>query len=286
MLNKTIEIDMNSKEYPALLRVIPDPPKTLYCRGNLNLLHSMSVAIVGSRRATDYGRWAAQQLAHRMAHNDVTVISGMAQGIDSYAHKAALDAGGNTIAVLANGTDICYPKSNTSLYRSILEKGLVISEYKDGEMPKKYSFPLRNRIISGLSNSTVIVEAGLKSGSLITADRAVDQGRPVYAIPGNLNRNTSFGCNKLISEGASIMISLDDVLRDMGINIKCNESEYDDISEIEKKIISKLRGHGELTIDDLCRKTNMTPAVVTGLVTVLEMKGHVQTAYGKIFIEK
>lgn len=284
-MNETIKIDIESEEYPELLRQIPDPPRSLYCRGNPDLLKTKAVSIVGSRKATDYGKWSAAKLSRHMVQNDVTVVSGMAMGIDSYAHRAALDEGGNTIAVLGNGVDICYPRSNAELYNEILKKGLVISESKDGEMPKRYSFPLRNRIISGIGQVTVIVEAGLKSGSLITAERAVDQGRPVYAVPGNINRNTSFGCNKLISEGAYIMISFDDALREMGIDLKCTEKEYKDISQVEKKIIGKLRGHGEMTVDDLCEKTGLAPSQITGLVTVLEIKGYVQTAYGKIFIE-
>ena len=285
-ITKTIKIDINSDEYPRLLKEIPDPPKHLYLRGNTELLNTASVSVVGSRNATDYGKWSAEKLGELMAMNCVTVISGMAQGIDSYAHRTVLNGGGKTIAVLGNGVDICYPKTNVSLYKEILKKGLVISEYEDGQMPKKYSFPLRNRIISGLSLVTVIVEAGLKSGSLITAERAGDQGRCVYAIPGNLNRNTSFGCNKLISEGANIMISFDDVLRELDIKINCSEKEYKDISEIEKKIIGTLREQGEMTVNDICVKTKMSASQITGIVTVLEMKGYVQTAYGKIFIEK
>ncbi len=282
----TIKIDIESTEYPSRLKEIPDPPKTLYLRGNLDLLKSKAVSIVGSRRSTDYGKWSARKLAERMVQNNVTVISGMALGIDSYAHRAALDEGGDTIAILGNGVDICYPKSNSGLYKDILKKGLIVSEMEDGEMPRKYSFPLRNRIISGLGQVTVIVEAGLKSGSLITADRAGDQGRTVFAVPGNINRNTSFGCNKLIADGANIMISFDDVLREMGMEFSCREHEYKDVSQLEKRIIGKLRSHGEMTVDDLCEKAGLSVSQITGLVTVLEIKGHVQTAYGKIFIEK
>jgi len=280
------EINIDSKSYPLLLKQIPDPPKILYCRGDIMLLQNESVSIVGSRNATDYGLWVTKRLSKTLAQNGVTIISGMAMGIDSFAHKACLDAGGKTIAVLGNGTDICYPKSNEKLYRQILKSGLIISDYKDGTMPQKYSFPLRNRIISGLSKITVVVEAGLKSGSLITAERAAEQGRSVYAIPGNLNRNTSFGCNKLISDGANIMISFDDVLRELGMSVKISDDEYKNLSGSEKEIIFCLREHGEMTVDSLYEKTGLAPSLLTGMVTVLEMKGHVQTAYGKIFIEK
>lgn len=284
-MNETIELNIESDLYPDLLKQIPDPPQTLYCRGDISLLKSNAVSIVGSRRSTDYGKWSSEKLAEHVARNKVTVVSGMAMGIDSFSHRAALDAGGNTIAVLGNGTDICYPKSNAKLYRDILDRGLIISEAPDGQMPKRHSFPMRNRIISGLSQVTVIVEAGLNSGSLITAERAIDQGRTVYAVPGNINRNMSFGCNKLISEGAYIMVSFDDVLREMKLAIKGSEEMCEDVSELEKSIIRILRNYGEMTIDSITEKTEFTVSQVTGLITVLEIKGYVQTAYGKIFIE-
>ena len=285
-IKRSCEINIGSDLYPALLKLIPDPPKVLYARGNIDLLKTESVSVVGSRNSTDYGKWGTEKLVEHLVKNDITIISGMAKGIDSYAHKATLDNGGNTIAVLANGTDICYPKSNDRLYQRILDNGLIISESKDGEMPQKYSFPLRNRIISGLSKITVIVEAGLKSGSLITAERAVEQGRIVYAVPGNLNRNTSFGCNKLIADGANIMVTFDDVLKDLGKRIKSEERDYEGLSGTEINIITILDSEGEMTIDGLSEKMKISAPRMTGLITVLEMKGHVQSAYGKIFIEK
>lgn len=281
----TIKIDKNSHHYPSLLSVIPNPPKVLYCRGNLNLLNTNCIAIVGSRAATEYGKWSAYNQARRIAECGVTVVSGMAEGIDSKAHEGALDAGGNTIAVLGNGVDICYPKRNRKLYQRILENGLIISEYPDEMKAMRHTFPERNRIISGLSLLTVVAEAGLKSGSLITANLAQDQGREVFAIPGNVNRKTSFGCNKLIADNANIIVTFDDVLTYLNIELVNDESKYDGLSDIEKRIIEKISNNGEATVDMLSNDLNMEIPQMSGIVTVLEMKGLVQTAFGKIFIE-
>ncbi|MDR2156330.1 MAG: DNA-processing protein DprA, partial [Clostridiales Family XIII bacterium] len=160
--------------YPALLRLIPDPPKALYCDGNLNLLSRPAVAVVGARRATEYGKWAAMAMAKRYAECGLIVVSGMAEGVDSFAHAGALSGGGATVAVMGCGPDICYPRSNRRLRERILENGLLLSEYPPGTPPARHTFPARNRIISGLCVATVVVEAGLSSGSLITAERAAE----------------------------------------------------------------------------------------------------------------
>lgn len=283
----TDRINVKSKEYPNILKDIPNPPDDVYCRGDKNLLNSKAIAIVGSRNSTDYGRWVAFNLGKKAAYHGVTVVSGMAEGIDSHAHKGCLEGEGKTVAVLASGTDICYPRSNRNLYKEILEKGLILSEYKDGEEPKKYTFPQRNRIISGLSTVTVIVEAGIKSGALITAEYADEQSRQVYAVPGNIDRKASFGCNKLIEDGAGILVTMDDVFRHM----KCYKSsgtdirKHKDLSETESKIVNHICENGETTIDNLANYFNCPASKMTGIVTVLEMKGYVQTAFGKIFIE-
>ena len=279
-------IDSDSESFPVSLEMISDPPRHIYCRGDICLLNTRAVAIVGSRKCTDYGRWVAHTLAEQIAANGITVVSGMAEGIDSSAHEGALKAGGNTIAVLANGADICYPRSNSNLYAQIIRRGLIVSEYTDGTKAERYTFPQRNRIISGLCEVTVVVEAGLKSGSLITADFAANQGRDVFAVPGNMNRNNSFGCNKLISDGANILVSMDDILAHMGVDIKCTEQNYDQLSELERKVTSTIRSHSEITVDALSEIMNKPVSLMLGIITVLEMKGFVKTASGKIFIEK
>lgn len=181
---KNVELD--SEDYPPLLRFIKDPPKRLYYSGDLSLCKTLCLAVVGARHGSPYGRWAAYQIARKAAEYGVTIVSGMASGVDSAAHKGALDVRGKTIAVLGCGADICYPKSNLELMQKIRKTGLILSEYPPGSRPLAFQFPLRNRIISGLSRAVVIAEAGLSSGSLITAERAAEQGREVFAVPGNI----------------------------------------------------------------------------------------------------
>jgi DNA processing protein len=206
--------------YPALLRHIDDPPDPLYYEGDLSLLSRTCVAVVGSRKATDYGRWAALNLARRLSEHGIVVVSGMAEGIDSFAHRGALEGPTPTVAVMGNGLDICFPKMNEALRRRIAEKGLLLSEYTDGTRGARFTYPARNRIISGLCLATVIVEAGLSSGSLITAGHAATQGRSVYAIPGNINRKLSVGCNKLIKDGATPLVFFDDIPGDLGLRTR------------------------------------------------------------------
>ena len=198
---KTIKI--TDEKYPKLLKEIYDPPKCLYTIGNIEIFNNLSIAIVGCRDATDYGRKATKYFAYNLAKENVTIISGLAKGIDSFAHIGTLQAKGKTIAVVGNGLDIIYPKENEQLAKEIIKNGgAIISEYPIGTQPKKEHFPARNRIISGLSTGVIVVEAKEKSGALITADFAVEQGRNVYAVPGNINSLNSVGTNNLIKDGA------------------------------------------------------------------------------------
>ncbi|MDR1068355.1 MAG: DNA-processing protein DprA, partial [Clostridiales Family XIII bacterium] len=200
-------IEKGDPRFSARLSQLSDPPERLYCIGDVSLLnHTPAVAIVGARRATSYGKWAAQTIARRLAEQGVCVVSGMAEGADTAAHVGALECGGKTIAVLGCGIDICFPLSNRALKRTIEGSGLVVSEYPPGMPGAKYTFPQRNRIISGLSAAVVVAEAGVTSGSLITAECAADQGREVYAVPGNINRLLSAGANKLIRDGAKPLV--------------------------------------------------------------------------------
>ncbi|MDR0425022.1 MAG: DNA-processing protein DprA [Clostridiales Family XIII bacterium] len=280
-------IDMGDSAYPPLLACIANPPKRLYCRGDLSLLSMPAVAVVGARKASEYGKWAAYSIGKAMAEHGIAVVSGMAHGIDAWAHKGALAAGGKTIAVFGCGVDICYPKSNAKLMGEIIEKGLALSELAPGCHPSSFTFPMRNRIISGLSLATVIVEAGLKSGSLITAERAAEQGRYVYAVPGNIDRASSIGTNKLIQDGAMPIVSPDDVASDLGfVRAGVIEKRYMSLGADEKAIFDIIRFTGELTIDELCAKARMAPQDVSGLVTVMEMKGILETAMGRVFIAK
>lgn len=215
MKYKVIKVNMNSKYYPERLRQIDDPPKELYCLGNLELLnYKNNIAMIGSRNCSSYGKRAAKDFAYNLAKEDICIVSGLAKGIDSFSHIGALNAKGKTIAVLGSGLDNIYPKENIKLVEEIVKNnGLVISEYPLGTKPLKYHFPARNRIISGLSDSVLVVEARKNSGTNITVDFALEQGKDVFVIPGNIYSKTSDGTNFLITEGAIPVMSYKDILR-------------------------------------------------------------------------
>lgn len=203
----------NEKTYPENLKQIYDYPIAIYTKGNTKLLNTETTAIVGCRNCSEYGRKIAQKYSYLLARKNITIVSGLAKGIDTYAHKGALIAKGKTIAVLGSGVNHIYPNENIKLYEEILNKdGLIISEYGINTKPIPEYFPKRNRIISGLSNKVLVVEAGLKSGSIITANLAVEQGKNVYAIPGNITSEKSLGTNNLIKDGAILVSSLEDII--------------------------------------------------------------------------
>lgn len=211
--NQIAIIDYWSKDYPQKLKNIYDSPVILYAKGNINLLNSDGIAIVGSRNCTNYGKKVCNQIACDIAKENICVISGLAKGIDSYAHIGALISSGKTIAVIGNGLDNIYPSENKKLANEIIENGgLIISEYIIGTNPDKLNFPRRNRIISGLSDGIVVVEAKEKSGSLITVDFGIEQGKEIFAVPGNITSLNSVGTNKLIKDGANIVTNFKDIL--------------------------------------------------------------------------
>lgn len=202
--------------YPTNLKQIYDFPICLYYKGNINLLNNtVKIAMVGSREYSDYGKTVAENFAYKLSKEDITIVSGGARGIDSFSHLGAIKAGGKTIAVLGNGLNYIYPPENKQLQENIIENnGLLVSEYIIGTKPSKYTFPERNRIISGISDGVLIVEAKQKSGALITADFALEQGKNIYAIPGDINKINSIGTNKLIKQGAKIVTNIKDILED------------------------------------------------------------------------
>jgi len=279
-------IGREDPRYPILLSLIPKPPERLYYAGNPDVLKHPKIAIVGSRSSTEYGRWAAFTIAKRLSEHGVCVVSGMAEGIDTWAHKGALEGGTPTVAVLGSGLDFCFPKSNRGLMQEIERTGLILSEYVDGLRPTKFTFPARNRIISGLSNATVVAEAGFASGSLITAECAADQGREVYAVPGNINRKGSIGCNKLIADGATPIVFIDDILAGLEIETDIVSSLGKLMSSDEKRVVAALMQHGELSLDRLMAETGLPIGALTSIVTLLEIKGVVTTGAGKVFIPR
>ena len=215
---KVEEISINSKEYPQILKEIYDPPSKLYILGNKEILQQKGIAIVGSRNATEYGKRIAFKFAKDLSQKGINIISGLALGVDSFAHLGALQdtSIGKTIAVLGSGLDIIYPKENIELAKQIIKKGgCIVSEYKLGTKPEKLHFPQRNRIISGLSQGVLVVEATQRSGSLITADFAIEQGKEVFAIPGNILNKTSVGTNNLIKQGAKLVTCYEEILEEI-----------------------------------------------------------------------
>ena len=214
------------EEYPDILRHIHDPPLALYIRGDFESGDENSVAVVGTRRPTHYGREVAESFSFSLTKAGTTVVSGLAAGIDTCAHRGALKAGGRTIAVMGGGFDHIYPASNVSLCDGIAEAGAVVTELPLSKRPDKSTFPMRNRIVSGISRGVVVVEAGCKSGALITASEALDHGRQVFAVPGRIDSPRSFGTNTLIRDGAKLVCSVDDILEEFGDMFRAQRNDF------------------------------------------------------------
>lgn len=272
--------------YPALLKEIRDYPKELYYIGNPKLLEEKCVSIVGSRKTNQYGRSTAYSFGKALGQRGITVVSGMAVGIDTCAHEGALQEKGNTAAVLACGVDLCYPPRNRELKGKIESAGIVLSEYPPGTAAQRYYFPQRNRIISGLSPLTVVVQAGNRSGALITAELAADQGRDVGAVPGNIDSEYNLGSNKLLREGAFTLTGVQDLLEASGVSVLSELEAERMLSDEEKQLYFLLCSHGEMSLDQLAFYLKKPVNEVGSLAIVMEMKGIVFSAMGKVFIAK
>jgi DNA processing protein len=266
-------------EYPASLRQISDPPPVLFVRGRLSLADSQAVGVVGTRRATPYGHAVAARLARDLAAAGVTVVSGLAKGIDTSAHRATLQAGGRTIAVLGNGLDQVYPPENAGLARQIVEAdaGAVVSEFAPGVPPDAVNFPRRNRLISGLSQGTLIVEAGERSGALITADFALEQGREVMAVPGSILSAMSIGPNELLKQGATPVTCVDDILNALspqsaGLRAELVARDVPDLGFEEASVLQALGGEPR-HVDELARALAMPTGAVSAALAMLELSG-------------
>ncbi len=271
-------ITVESPQYPCMLREIPDCPAVLFVRGKLISCSEHSIAVVGTRRATAYGKQVTEELVRNLALNKITIISGLAKGIDTTAHKAALEANGRTIAIFACGLDIVYPYENAKLAREIMEKGALISEHPLGVKPKAEYFPQRNRILSGLSRGVLIVESGETGGALITANFALEQDREVFAVPGSVYSPLSKGPNKLIQQGAKLVIDYIDILEELNLPVidhPCGTITKNDPDEIESIIIKSIY-YEPLHIDQICRNTELNIAVVQSYLTMMELKGLVK----------
>ncbi len=267
-------------DYPTALRQTADPPPVLFLRGRMLATDGVAVALVGTRRATPYGRTVAEQLARELAAAGVTIVSGLAKGIDTVAHRAALDAGGRTIAVLGNGLDQIYPPENTGLARRVVEQdaGAIVSEFPPGVPPDAVNFPRRNRIISGLCSATVIVEAGERSGALITADFALEQGRDVLAVPGSILSPSSAGANTLLKQGATPVTCARDVLDVMGISADSGVDLARGLPKLppEEEAVFGALGLEPRHVDELARGLGRGPGEISAALTLLEIKGLVR----------
>jgi DNA processing protein len=272
--------------YPPRLKEIDQPPPVLYVRGNLTLEDSWAVAVVGTRRVSTYGRQVAEELGSFLAVNGVTVVSGLARGVDAIAHQSAIKSGGRTIAVLGCGLDRIYPPEHAQLAGKIMASGALISDYPPGTPPDASNFPPRNRIISGLTMATVVVEAGETSGALITAQFAIDQGREVFAVPGNILAPQSKGTNRLIVQGAHPMLSVHDLLDLLNLT-RVTEQRYVrkvlPVDETESKLMSVLT-HEPLHMDEIRSKTGLPIERVSATLVMMEFKGLVRQVGGLNYI--
>lgn len=281
-------ISKNSSHYPKLLKKIPDPPNGFYVLGSLPDDSLIKISVVGSRKYTEYGAYAAKKLSYDLAKRNIVIVSGMARGIDSVAHKASIEAGGKTIAVLGCGIDICYPPENAKLRHDIIKNGCLISEFALGAKPFVGNFPARNRIISGLSSGLIVVEASEKSGTLITVGHALEQGREVMAVPGAINSGLSRGTNYLIKQGASLVSDYKDVLEVIGANdlqINVNEEKKEKIKLAnDEEIIYNFLKANPVSFDFIVANINMPINKLSSCLIMLEMKGLIKKLPGQKYI--
>ncbi len=279
-------VTCESEEYPRLLKEISDYPTVIYIRGLAETLNATSVAVVGTRRATAYGRQVAEELVVNLALNNVAIVSGLAKGIDTIAHRAALEARGTTISVFASGLDIVYPPENAKLARDIMERGALVSEYPLGTKPKAENFPRRNRILSGLSRGVLVVESGDNSGALITANFALEQNREVFAVPGSINSPMSRGTNRLIQEGAKLVRNYQDVLEELDLSLVAQQISVRPLTPLNgiESIIIKFIGEEPVHIDDICRNTGLNASDVISNLAVMELNGLVKHTGGMSYV--
>ena len=297
-------ITFDSEEYPPLLKQVPDAPLLLYVRGEVKVLSQYAVAIVGTRRPSAYGSSVAHRLAHDLAQRQLVVVSGLARGIDSAAHRGALEAQGKSVAVLGSGIDVVYPRENKRLAEEVVKCGAMISEFPPGTGPTPENFPIRNRIISGLSLGVVVVEAAEYSGSLITARLALEQNREVFAVPGNITSAQSFGPNHLIKQGAKLVDQWMDVVEEFPAEVRMQLLPPAEASEGEpitaqsaslfeaalapdqKAVWEVLRADQALFVDDIAGAAKVPHPRVLAALLEMEMSGLIRQLPGKNFIRK
>ncbi len=281
-------------EYPHSLKQIFDPPLVLYCLGDPSVLRRPAIAVVGSRRCSLYGKEITEKITRELSSLGICIVSGLARGIDSNAHRGALENGGATVAVLGSGVDVIYPRENRRLYQRVCEQGCVISEFRCGSFPAPQNFPIRNRVISGLCYGTVIAEAAEFSGSLITARLTLEQNRELWAVPGNITSPGSYGPNYLIKQGAKIVLDIQDVLEELPPYVLdlLNEPEapapglVQSLTWDEEKIVNLLTSDASLHIDQLLNRSEFSLPLLNEVLLQLEMKGLIRQLPGRTFSRK
>ncbi|HML20786.1 MAG TPA: DNA-processing protein DprA [Aggregatilinea sp.] len=281
-------LTLDDADYPALLRELPDAPPVLYIKGIVLDMDRWAVAFVGTRRATVYGRDVTRELIEPLVHAGITIVSGLALGIDAAAHKAALDAGGRTLAVLGCGIDMVYPPEHRHLAAEIVQNGALVTEFPPGTQPEGKNFPVRNRTISGLSLGVVVVEAPESSGALLTADIAAEQGRDVFAVPGNITARTSRGTNRLIQSGAKLVNCAEDIMDELNltrsaVEVSTTVREIAPADETEQALLAYLDSE-PVHIDDLCQRTGLPITRVSSALALMELKGMVSRQEGMSYV--
>lgn len=295
---KDLEIDLNKLksfnivtiydiDYPDKLKTIDDRPNVLYYKGDIKLLDRLSIGIVGTRKPTSYGFAVCEKFTSDLINEDVVIVSGLATGIDTIAHRKSLSLNGKTIAVLGCGINVIYPRKNEKLYIEIENKGLLLTEFPPDTEPLSYNFPQRNRIISALSKGVIVIEAKDRSGSIITARIAAEQGREVFAVPGNINSIYSIGSNKLIRDGAIPLLEFRDIM-DSIPEIQVSKSiivknKRDELSDLEQNIVTTIE-RGPISSDEISRILNINVKDLNGILTVLELKGVIKEINNSSFI--
>jgi DNA processing protein len=282
-------ITAQDDEYPSALREIHDPPIVLYVRGHLPDRDRHTVAVVGSRKCSHYATECAKKLSFQMAYAGLTVVSGLARGIDTAAHQGALAAKGRTIAVIGSGLGELYPPENAELAERIAASGAVVSEFPIDTKPDRQTFPIRNRIVTGMSFGVLVVEAGANSGALISANMAAEQGRTLYAVPGRIDSPAALGSNRLIQQGAKLVISVDDILDDLPLVFKNRPdlpvaAPIADLTPDQQKILDAL-GTDETALDSVIATSGLTAAAVSSTLLALEMRRLVKQLPGKRFVK-
>lgn len=270
-------ITWEDEQYPPLLREINDAPPVLYGRGTLYPEDQRSLAVVGTRRASIYGKEMTQRLVSGLAAQEITIVSGLAHGIDTYAHQAAIEAGGRTIAVMGCGIDQLYPSDQKVLAAKIVEQGALITEFPPGTKPERGNFPARNRIISGLTLGTLVIEAPDRSGSLMTANLAGEQNRDVFAVPGNATSPNSLGTNRLIQDGAKLVLTMDDILKELNLTQRQLETQRAvqaaaPATPLEAQILQLVTVE-PLHVDEVCRRCALSIQEINATMVLMELKG-------------